>query len=91
MTTTAVAVRQGEELQSQPGRFKVVSGSQSAHCCFDFTVVDTGRLHMYGPGRPADYYETVCECFCEAEARAIALALNELSATTNEHFTDFSG
>ena len=30
------------------GRYKVVGGSQSAHCCFDATVVDTTvKFNLY--------------------------------------------
>ena len=52
-------------------RYKVVEGSQSCHCCFDATVVDTTKPTMIGP-----QFESVCECFNEEEANLIAESLN---------------
>lgn len=51
-------------------RFKVVEGSESKHCCFDATVVDTTKPWS------ADRYEPVCECFESEDAKMIADALN---------------
>lgn len=47
-------------------RYVVVSGSESGHCCFEFTVVDTQEE------------TTVCECFDEVSAVKIADALNKV-------------
>lgn len=52
-------------------RYKAVDGSQSAHCCFDATVVDTTKPTGY-----LDECEPVCECFARADAERIAVALN---------------
>jgi|GEM_PF-5983942 len=50
-------------------RYQVVKGSESAHCCFEATVVDTEKeVH--------DRPDWVCECFDPARAHAIADALN---------------
>lgn len=50
-------------------RYRVVKGSESAHCCFEATVIDTKReVH----GRP----DWVCECFDLARAHAITDAMN---------------
>lgn len=63
-------------------RFQVREESQSGHCCFEATVVDTDKPDMlrgehYAPdGVPR--YEPVCECFDMDEARMIADALNAL-------------
>lgn len=61
-------------------RYIVVEGSQSGHCCFDATVVDTSRPVVYNetPYAPngVQRYEPVCECFDNEDARAIADALN---------------
>lgn len=46
-------------------RYKVVEGSESAHCCFEATVVDTQFCN-----------ELVCECFDMESAQKIADALN---------------
>lgn len=61
-------------------RYKVVEGSQSAHCCFDATVVDTTKPTLIG-GKPycpdgVPRYDSVCECFDEESANLIADALN---------------
>ena len=53
-------------------RFIVVDGSQSCHCCFEVTVVDTTK--------PNDYhqFESICECFDKDDALFIAAALNRM-------------
>ncbi len=61
-------------------RYKIVEGSKSAHCCFEFTVVDTHKPDMVGgrqyvrDGEPQ--FETICECFERADADLIVTALN---------------
>lgn len=60
-------------------RYKVVGGSQSAHCCFDATVVDTTRPMMIGGEHYQGQYEAVCECFELADAEQIAAALNAVA------------
>jgi hypothetical protein len=57
-------------------RFKVVSGSQSCHCCFKYTVVDSTKPDMIGDEQYKDHFESVCECFEEADARKVCDALN---------------
>lgn len=60
-------------------RYKVVSGSQSAHCCFRFTVVDTTRPVMMRGQHYNDEFEPICECFEEADANQICAALNAMT------------
>ncbi len=57
-------------------RYKVVDGSQSGHCCFDATVVDTTQPVMIGGEHYNGQYEAVCECFDHSNAERIAAALN---------------
>lgn len=57
-------------------RFKVVSGSQSAHRRFDATVVDTTKPFVIGGVHLEGQYESVCECFELGDAQLIADALN---------------
>lgn len=52
-------------------RYVVVKGSQSCHCCFDFTVVDTTKPTGYN-----GQFTIICECFEEADAKIVAEALN---------------
>jgi hypothetical protein len=59
-------------------RYKVVKGSQSAHCCFEATVVDTTRPVMIGDEHYERQYEPICECFEERDAAVIAGALNAI-------------
>lgn len=63
-------------------RFEVRVGSQSQHCCFYATVVDTTKPFMIGDeqycGRTGPEYEEVCECFDEEAADRIAAALNRV-------------
>lgn len=55
-------------LTSHSKRYIVVDGSESAHCCFEATVVDTSRLT----------HVNICECFDFEEAVLIAEALNKM-------------
>jgi hypothetical protein len=50
-------------------RYKVVQGSESGHCCFDATVIDT----LFSEG--SDNH-LVCECFEVEQANLIAKLLN---------------
>jgi len=58
-------------------RYAVVEGSQSAHCCFEATVVDTTRPVMIGDEHYENQFEPVCECFDKSEAERIAKCLNQ--------------
>lgn len=56
-------------------RYKVLPGSQSGHCCFDATVVDTHTPQNNWHGKEPRY-EAVCECFDLADAELVAAGLN---------------
>lgn len=62
------------------GRYKVLVGSQSGHCCFDYTVVDTLKPHPVYASQ--GLFDAICETFSEEEAHAVARALN--AAITNQ-------
>lgn len=54
-------------------RYKVIEGSESGHCCFKATVVDTQRPDSdYDPKQ----HSQICECFDMEDAEKIASALN---------------
>lgn len=53
-------------------RYKAVEGSESAHCCFKATVVDTQTSNPSF----CDELDWVCECFDMESAQKIADALN---------------
>lgn len=63
-------------------RYQSRSGSQSAHCCFQVTVIDTnkptiiGGKHYMGSDGQTPQYETICECFEMDDAELICRALN---------------
>lgn len=57
-------------------RYKVVEGSQSCHCCFDATVVDTTRPVWINGEQYQDQFESVCESFEKDDAIRICEALN---------------
>lgn len=57
-------------------RYKIVTGSQSGHCCFEATVVDTKYPVIYHGIHYNDQYEAVCESFSASNAELIAAALN---------------
>lgn len=57
-------------------RYRVVEGSESAHCCFEWTVVDTEKpFHITGIGFE-NRFEQVCESFSMENAVMICDALN---------------
>lgn len=69
-------------------RFKVVLGSQSGHCCFEATVIDTSEPVMLNGKHYNGQFKAVCECMNMASAGVIAEALNaawEGAPTTNEN------
>lgn len=61
-------------------RYKVVEGSQSCHCCFDATVIDTTKPSMIVDyqyvGENGPEFVSVCECFNVEDASIICAALN---------------
>lgn len=62
-------------------RYALYKGSQSAHCCFEYTVVDTTKPYLIGEEHYKDssgqyHYETVCECFSQKDAEMVMNALN---------------
>lgn len=58
-------------------RYKIVEGSQSAHCCFGYTIVDITKPVMNGDLQWRDQFEPLCECFELQEAETIVNALNK--------------
>jgi hypothetical protein len=70
-------------------RYQIYKGSQSSHCCFDATVVDTTKPDIIGgehyKGSDGQYhYDIVCECFSIEDAEKIRDALNSLENATVE-------
>ncbi len=68
-------------------RYAIYLGSQSLHCCFDATVVDTTRPHIicgehYKDSGPDGqyHYDAVCECFSVKDAELVCEALNTLDS-----------
>lgn len=59
-------------------RYRVTNESQSNHCCFDYTVVDTTRPVMIRGEHYKGQYESVCETFYQEDADLICQALNEM-------------
>ena len=51
-------------------RYQVIKGSESCHCCFEATVLDTAKVDEDGDP------ENICECFDAPRAHAIADAMN---------------
>lgn len=58
-------------------RYIIIEESQSAHCCFDYTVVDThAGATKNDKGKHVYWNRTMCECFELEEAEEICKALN---------------
>lgn len=59
---------------SVKNRYKIVDGSQSCHCCFEKTIIDTENpVIIIGNHRG---YAIVCECLDSGYAELICEALN---------------
>ena len=63
-------------------RYQIYNGSQSWHCCFEYTVIDTTKPKTIGDEHYKDQtgqyqYEAVCECFEKEHAQLICNALNK--------------
>lgn len=56
-------------------RFQVIEGSESGHCCFDATVVDTHVVRLPGSS-VKNNFAWVCECMDLDAANTIAELLN---------------
>jgi hypothetical protein len=59
-------------------RFIVIDGSQTGHCCFSATIVDTTKPTMIGEKHDKNQFKPICECFEEEDAKQIAEYLNWL-------------
>lgn len=59
-------------------RYRVFDGSESAHCCFEATVVDLGSIDRWGDP------ENICECFDRDTAHRIAGLLNSEESRARE-------
>jgi hypothetical protein len=62
-------------------RYKIVEESQSSHCCFGYTIVDTSKPQIIGDTQWVKddgslEWEGVCECFEKHQAELICNALN---------------
>lgn len=58
-------------------RYKIVEDSESGHCCFDVTILDTHRPKAYTniDGKP--FYYNLAECFYAEDAENIVKALHQ--------------
>lgn len=61
-------------------RYIVVEGSQSAHCCFECTVVDTTRPYLIHGKQYKEQFESLCETFDREDADLICQALNKMES-----------
>lgn len=52
-------------------RYVIQEGSNSGHCCFEYSIVDTHRKNQ----SLHHEYHTICECFYEKDAVLIKEAL----------------
>ncbi len=64
-----------QDKTSSGPRYIIVNGSQSAHCCFEYTIVDTWAGKEQFEHR-SSWNRTMCEVFVEEEAKTICDALN---------------
>lgn len=57
-------------------RYAIVEDSQSGHCCFRYTVVDTAKPFLINGEHYEGRFISVCECFGLKDAKLICNALN---------------
>lgn len=71
-------------------RFRIINGSDSGHCCFKYSIVDTSKSQWEGYHEEVrlnsrdikEYgfvYVSVCECFELKDAELVCKALNKMS------------
>lgn len=77
-------------------RYITLKGSQSRHCCFAVTIIDTTKPEMIGEEyfRGSDgelSYEIVCECFDMENAEKICRALNAIESGNGSLSRDENG
>ncbi len=72
-------------------RYKIVRGSQSYHCCFGSTIVDTTKPVMIGEYHYENQFEPVCECFEDKDAELICRALNLNNQTLEQQLNQPEG
>src|SRR5689334_20219559 len=82
-------------------RYLAVKGSESAHCCFEGTVLDLHAPYLKGGlelkddwrKRPREIlgFESVCECFNHANAVRLADILNSAEAKASLPPTSVDG
>lgn len=58
-------------------RYKIVEGSESAHCCFDATILDTHQPEDCTKADGTPYYYNLAECFYIEDATLIVNALHQ--------------
>ena len=66
-------------------RYKVINDSDSAHCCFEASVIDTQTPTISSPGITIKDYTSICECMDIAQAHFIAKILNEKEHMQSKH------
>lgn len=71
------------KLKSRGKRFVAIEGSQSGHCCFEATVLDTHSETLRSENRPALHFDAICECFSIEDAEFIANKLNKTKKYDN--------
>lgn len=58
-------------------RYTVEKGSDSGHCCFQWSVIDTSIVLGVHVSNDNYYYKCVCECCDEEDAENICNLLNK--------------
>lgn len=69
-------------------RYKVIKGSQTAHCCFEATVVDTQAPPVLVRPDGSVLHHTVCECFDFEDAELICDHLNGVPVEDSQNKRD---
>ena len=58
-------------------RYKIVEDSESGHCCFSATILDTHQPEDLTKDDGTPYYYNLAECFYSEDAELIVKALHQ--------------
>jgi hypothetical protein len=80
MTAAGVKRIIEEKTETIKARYKIVNGSVSGHCCFDYSIIDTrpDQLEKENQIKDIELWGGVmrCECFYYHDAECICEAMN---------------
>lgn len=65
-------IRSEKKTKGVDDRFVILEDSDSGHCCFEYSILDTEKINEVW----SEKYESICETFDIESAESICEALN---------------